>query len=208
MWRNEHKRATKNGRVNINIAEHHLKTSHTNDWDSPTCVTYSTDHYQRIILESWFINLEQTALNRFNLLPHLPNDYWTGNSNTLLHSSCNSSPHKSSQPITSRVYQRLLYLLTNQTAHQGFWIFNWLRLSLDSEDGFHTDCRDLSHQQQSFSGLQSTRRSFSIKVCYCRVQTIFLCFLMWQSYVTFSMDFHQKDLQWLCTVPRNLGISK
>ena len=48
----------------------------------------------------------------------------------------NLSPHTSSQPITSRVYQRLLHLLTNQIAHQGFWIFNWLRLSLDSEDGF------------------------------------------------------------------------
>ena len=28
----------------------------------------------------------------------------------------------SSQPITSRIYQRLLYLLTNQIALQGFWI--------------------------------------------------------------------------------------
>ena len=28
--------------------------------------------------------------------------------------------HISSQPITSRTYQRLLYLLTNQIAHQGF----------------------------------------------------------------------------------------
>ena len=34
----------------------------------------------------------------------------------------NLSPHMSSQPITSRIYQRLLldYLLTNQIAHQGF----------------------------------------------------------------------------------------
>ena len=32
----------------------------------------------------------------------------------------NLSPHMSSQPITSRTYQRLLYLLTNQIAHQGF----------------------------------------------------------------------------------------
>ena len=28
--------------------------------------------------------------------------------------------------------------LTNQIAHQGFWIFNRLTLPLDSEDGFHT----------------------------------------------------------------------
>ena len=53
MRLNEHKRATKKGHLNINIAEYHLKTSHTNDWDSATCVTYSTDYYHRITLESW-----------------------------------------------------------------------------------------------------------------------------------------------------------
>ena len=40
---------------------------------------------------------------------------------------------------------RLLYLLINQIAHQGFWIFNWLKLSLDSKDGFHTGCQNVSH---------------------------------------------------------------
>ena len=34
------------------------------DWDSALCLTYSTDYYQGITLESWFTNLEQTALNR------------------------------------------------------------------------------------------------------------------------------------------------
>ena len=61
---NEHERATKKGDLKNNIAEHHLKTSHTIDWDSATCLTYSTDYHQRITLESWFTNLEQTALNR------------------------------------------------------------------------------------------------------------------------------------------------
>ena len=28
---------------------------------------------------------------------------------------------------------------------QGFWIFNWLTLPLDSEDGFRTGCRSVSH---------------------------------------------------------------
>ena len=149
----EHKRATKKGDVNNNIAEHHLKTSHTIYWDSATCLTYSTDYYQRITLESWFTNLEQTALNRCRPIP-APYDYATGNSNTLfiIHltthlqpiSLHNLSPHTSSQPITSRVYQRLLYLLTNQIVHQGFWILNWVRLSLDSEDGFRTGCRNVS----------------------------------------------------------------
>ena len=66
---NEHKRASKKGDVNNNIAEHHLKTSHTIDWDSATCLTYSIEYYQRITLESWFTNVEQTALNRSQPLP-------------------------------------------------------------------------------------------------------------------------------------------
>ena len=66
---NEHKRATKKGDLNNNIAEHHLKISHIIDWDSAKCLTYSTDYYQRITLECWFTNLEQTALNRSQPLP-------------------------------------------------------------------------------------------------------------------------------------------
>ena len=54
----EHNRATRNGDVNNHIAEHHLKTKHPIDWDSATCITYSTDYYQRLALESWFTNLE------------------------------------------------------------------------------------------------------------------------------------------------------
>ena len=65
----EHKRATNNGDVNNHIAEHHLKTKHQIDWDSATCITYSTDYYQRPTLESWFTNLEQTPLNRSQQLP-------------------------------------------------------------------------------------------------------------------------------------------
>ena len=65
----EHKRATRNGDINNHIAEHHLKTNHRMDWDSAECVTYSTDYYQRITLESWFTNLEQTPLNRCQQLP-------------------------------------------------------------------------------------------------------------------------------------------
>ena len=65
----EHKRATRNGDVNNHIAEHHLQTKHQIDWDSATCITYSTDYYQRLTLESWFTNLEQTPLNRSRQLP-------------------------------------------------------------------------------------------------------------------------------------------
>ena len=56
----EHKRAIRNGDINNHIAEHHLKTNRRIDGDSAECVTYSTDYYQRITLESWFTNLEQT----------------------------------------------------------------------------------------------------------------------------------------------------
>ena len=40
-------------------------------WDVPTLrhVTYSTDYYRRLTLESWFTNLEQTPLNRSQQLP-------------------------------------------------------------------------------------------------------------------------------------------
>ena len=38
-------------------------------WDSATSITYSTDYYQRLTLESWFTNLEQTPLNRSQQLP-------------------------------------------------------------------------------------------------------------------------------------------
>ena len=44
----EHKRATRNGDANNHIAEHHLQTKHQIDWDSATCITFSTDCYQRL----------------------------------------------------------------------------------------------------------------------------------------------------------------
>ena len=47
--------------------------------------------------------------------------------------------------LLSLINNRPLYLLTNQIAHQGFWIFNWVTLPLDSEDGFRTGCRNVSH---------------------------------------------------------------
>ena len=65
----EHKRATRKGDVNNHIAEHHRLTNHTIDWDSAQCLTYSTDYFQRLTLESWFTNLEQTSLNRCQSLP-------------------------------------------------------------------------------------------------------------------------------------------
>ena len=65
----EHKRAKRNGDVNNHFAKHHLQTKHQIDWDSATCITYSTDYYERLTLESCFTNLEQTPLNRSQKLP-------------------------------------------------------------------------------------------------------------------------------------------
>ena len=48
----EHKQATRNSDINNHIAEHHLQMKHQIDWDSVTCLTYFTDCYQRLTLES------------------------------------------------------------------------------------------------------------------------------------------------------------
>ena len=63
------KRATKNGDANNHIAVHHQLTNHNIDWDSAQCLTYSTNYFQRLTLESWYTNLEQTPLNRCQQLP-------------------------------------------------------------------------------------------------------------------------------------------
>ena len=65
----EHKRATRNGDANNYIAVHHQLTNHNIDWDSAQCLTYSTNYFQRLTLESWYTNLEQTPLNRCQQLP-------------------------------------------------------------------------------------------------------------------------------------------
>ena len=65
----EHKRATRNGDVNNHIAVHHQLTDHNIDWDTTQCLTYSTNYFQRLTLESWYTNLEQTPLNRCQQLP-------------------------------------------------------------------------------------------------------------------------------------------
>ena len=62
----EHKRATRNGDVNNHIAEHHLKMKHQIDWDSAICITYSTDYYQRLTLESGFTTKLRTNVTNIH----------------------------------------------------------------------------------------------------------------------------------------------
>ena len=70
----EHKRAMRKGDVNNHIAEHNRLTNHTIDWDSAECLTYSTNYFQRLILESWFTNLKQTPLTGVNHYRYQIND--------------------------------------------------------------------------------------------------------------------------------------
>jgi len=49
----EHKQAKRNGDANNHIVVHHQLTNHNIDWDSAQCLTYSTNYYQRLTLESW-----------------------------------------------------------------------------------------------------------------------------------------------------------
>ena len=53
----------------LKFAVHHQLTNHNIDWDSAQCLTYSTSYFQRLTLESWYTNLEQTPLNRSQQLP-------------------------------------------------------------------------------------------------------------------------------------------
>ena len=62
----EHKLAMKNGDVNNHIAEHHLKMKHQIDWDSAICITYSTDYYQRLTLESGFTTKLRTNVTNIH----------------------------------------------------------------------------------------------------------------------------------------------
>ncbi|KAL9975792.1 hypothetical protein ACROYT_G012991 [Oculina patagonica] len=61
----QHKRATRNGDVNNHISEHHRLTKHKIDWDSAECLTYSTNYFQRLTLESWYTNLKDLRTDAY-----------------------------------------------------------------------------------------------------------------------------------------------
>ena len=71
------------------------------------------------------------------------------------------------QPITtdlchlSLTANNIMAKLTNQCTQTGLSTFTDKNLSLDSDDDFHSGCRNVSHhyRQQSFSGLHSPGRS-------------------------------------------------
>ena len=133
-------------------------------WDSAKCLTYSTNYFQRLTLESWFTNLEQTPLNRcqqlqapyrrlindVNKLTNRPtNNRWIETDQWLLTNSTQVF-----QPITSWLNRPITFnrpdFITSSTDNYS---------SLDSEDDYRTDSRNVSHQQQFFSELHSPGRS-------------------------------------------------
>ena len=77
----------------------------------------------------------------------------------------NLSPQMSLQPIKSRVYQWLLYLLTNQIMHKGFWIFNKLNYHLTlkmaqvTEMSVNNNSQDSNHPDDLFNK--------GILLCWC-----------------------------------------
>ena len=63
------------GDANNHIAVHRQQTNHNIDWDPGQCLTYSINYFQRLTLESWYTDWEQTPLNRCQplLAPHPDN---------------------------------------------------------------------------------------------------------------------------------------
>ena len=46
------------------ISGHDQLTNHNIDWDTAQCLTYSTNYFQQLTLESWYTNLEQRPLSQ------------------------------------------------------------------------------------------------------------------------------------------------
>ena len=147
----------------------------------PRGVTYSTDYYKRLTLESWFTNLEQKPLNRYQQQPtndlltktnYRPN--WLTIQRLKLHLTIHGSKRtyywlESQQPITSRLNWPM-------TATTDVYTMNWrFHNSLDSEDAFRSGCRNVSQcqQQQFFLELHQPGRSHSTDYWYSWVQTIY-----------------------------------
>lgn len=59
----EHKRSTEVGDKTNNIAVHHMETKHRIDWESATCLDFTTNYFDRTFLESWYTNLDSNAIN-------------------------------------------------------------------------------------------------------------------------------------------------
>ena len=128
------------------------------DWDSAQCLTYSTNYFQRLTLESRYTNLEQTPLNRCQQLP---------------------APHKRLIRDKSRQtdMQQTDLILTNnrQTSNRPIWL---------TKDGSKLTNDWWQTLQESFGQYHPgfTDQSFSTDQTYnnidCRTNTIHLSLKM------------------------------
>ena len=82
------------------------------------------------------------------LFPHRTKDYSTGNSKTFFYYS-SYNPSICITYLRTRLHSQSHYVFTKgfsicwpiKSLTRVFWIFNWLRLSLDSKDSCRTVCR-------------------------------------------------------------------
>ena len=124
----ERKRATTKGDVNNHIAEDHRLMNHTIDWDPAQCLTYSTNYFQRLTLESWFTNLEQTPLKHYR---HHTNDSFTTLTLQTNEQNDLTSLTDRDRPITtdlrhlSLTANNITAKLTNQCTQTGLSTFDW-----------------------------------------------------------------------------------
>ena len=166
----EHKRATRNDDANNHIAVHHQLTNHNTDWDSAQCLTCSTNYFQRLTLESWYTNIEQTPLNRCQTTyPWPKRNRQTDFKQTDLTMRTKNRPiwltidgSKPPNDWWQTLHESFMAKLTNQVQRTNF-ITLIKCYSLDSKDDFRSGCRNVSHQQQFFSELPSPRRSHTIR---------------------------------------------
>ena len=167
------------------------------EWVEAKCLTYSTNYFQRLTLESWLTNVEQTPLNRCQQLPapykRLINDVNKPTNNRRIETDqwllTNST--RVFQPITSRLNRPITFnrpdFITSSTDNYS---------SLDSEDDYRTGSRNVSHQQNFFSELHSPGRTHYTNYWYSWVQTIY--FTSWRliSYSNRMPRLHFISLSW------------
>ena len=141
--------------INNHIAEHHLQTNHRIDWDSAKCITYSTNYYQRLNLESWFTihhtnDLLTTSTKQTNNR-HFTNNRLTDSWLTKYGSKRTNHFLQSSQPITSR--------LTDKRP-----ITSWLRwpIRLTTRDIYTTYWRSTIHLTLKMTSAQVVETSVKV----------------------------------------------
>ena len=138
---------------------------------SAQCLTYSTNYFQRLTLESWYANLEPTPLNRCQQLPapykrHDANETdkriltdrldltnYTRTSTLAIWLTKDGSnrnwPMTDDKLYTSLSANTIMAKVTNHFQRTKLITSSTDKhYSLDSEDDFRSGCRNVSHQQQ------------------------------------------------------------